>query len=145
MISQTDYVDGMENGAPERGREFAKLIRDARLRRSWTQDQLVADSGVSKSTIVRWENGRAERPDPDQVQAICRSLGVNPVLAAKALGYLTEADLAPSEQGQTLNPNILQVIETLEDPSVPDAEKEQWIRYLLYLRDQSRRGRPTAG
>jgi transcriptional regulator with XRE-family HTH domain len=134
------------NDENDRGHAFAKLIRDARKAREMTQEQVIEGSGVSKTTLIRWESGRAERPDPEQVRMLCRFLGIDPRQAAVALGYLTAEDLGPPEVAdRKLDPSILEVIQVLEDPSVPEAEKQQWIKYLLYLREQSRRGRRNAG
>lgn len=136
MSWQNGYRDVMANEA-DRGRAFADLIRNARKDKGWTQDVLVAESGVTKSTLVRWESGRAERPDPDQVKTLCRTLGLDPRLAAIALGYLDESDLnAPPPR--RIDPAILEVIEALEDPTVPTAKKEEWVEYLRYLRQRSR-------
>ncbi len=146
MKRRNDYLEVMPNGPADRGRQFANLIRDTRLAKGMTQDELVAESGVSKSTIVRWEGGRAERPDPDQVRAMCIVLGIDPRQAAVALGYLTPEDLGPPDSAaRQLDPAILEVIEALEDPRVPSAQKEQWVLYLRYLREQSGQSRRTAG
>lgn len=143
-MRRNDYLETMEHGAPDRGRKFADLIRDARAVRGWTQDQLVAESGVPKSTLVRWEGGRAERPDPDQVRALSRALGIDPRRAAVALGYLTQEELDRSDSGALLDPQMLKVIRILEDPSVPAAAKREWVDYLVYLKDRSQ-GHRNAG
>jgi transcriptional regulator with XRE-family HTH domain len=125
----------------ERGRAFAALIKDARRSRGLTQEQVFETGVVSKATIIRWESGKAERPDPDQVRALCRFLGVDPAEAAIALGYLTREELSPPEQrGYAGNPAIMRAIEALEDPLIPRAEKEQWVEYLEFLRGKARRG-----
>jgi len=76
------------------GSPFADLIRKSRHEAGLTQDMVVALSGVAKSTLVRWEGGRAERPEPEHVRALCVALEISPVKAAIALGFLTAEDVA---------------------------------------------------
>jgi transcriptional regulator with XRE-family HTH domain len=77
-----------------RGTAFANLITTARLRRRWTNDTLVAESGVSLSTIQRWQSGFATAPNPDQLRAVCTALGIDPREALIALGYLDRDEAA---------------------------------------------------
>jgi transcriptional regulator with XRE-family HTH domain len=135
-MTADNYVVPMPNEAQERGNAFAELIRDARRARHWTQERLIEESGVSRSTVVRWESGRAERPDPDQVRALCRALGIDPRRAAVALGYLDEEDIRPPGQPPPIPDDVKEVLDILADPRVPDEEKDRWIDYLKYLRDR---------
>lgn len=128
-----------------RGEAFASLIREARRQRGWTQDKLVEVSGVSRSTILRWEAGDASRPDPDQVRAACRALGVDPRRAAVALGYLSPEEADPPGEPRKLTPEEEEVVSILQDPGVPSAKKAEWVDYLRFLRDQRGRGRSQAG
>jgi transcriptional regulator with XRE-family HTH domain len=137
MTALNNYVGPMPNEVQDRGKAFAELIRKARQDRQWTQDRLIEESGVSRSTLVRWENGRAERPDPDQVRALCRALGIDPRLAAVALGYLSEEDIRPPGPANALSEVIQEVLEILQDPRVSSQEKDRWIDYLKFLRDRS--------
>jgi transcriptional regulator with XRE-family HTH domain len=138
-MAANKYRERMNTNANDRGRDFANLIRDARNALGLTQEDVIIASGVSKSTIIRWEGGRAERPDPDQVRALCRVLRIDPKRAAVALGYLHPDDLGdPVVPGRKLDPSILEVIEILEDPRVPSDEKLGWVRYLRYIKSQAR-------
>lgn len=130
--------------ANPRGEDFARLIRTARDARGWTQEALEAATGVSRSTIARWEAGHSTTPDPDNVRAVCKALGIDPRRAAVALGYLTEDDIRPPDAGRlSLDPTIEEVVAILEDPHVPDADKKSWVAYLRYLRGIHER--PAAG
>jgi transcriptional regulator with XRE-family HTH domain len=127
-------VEGLTNspGSTERGLRFGQLIKDARIKAKMSQDDLATASGVSRSTIIRWESGKAERPDPAQVRAACEVLRVDPREAAVALGFLTREE-AYSE-ARPLSPLIEAVIEALEDPAVNEAEKATWLQYLMFIR-----------
>lgn len=119
-----------------RGEAFAALIREGRHNVGLTQDALVERSGVSRSTILRWESGDASRPEPEQVRAVCRALGLDPRRAAVALGYLEPEDLnPPNEPRAPLDANLEEVVTLLQDPGIPTAQKEAWVDYLRYLRE----------
>lgn len=75
------------------GEVFAATLRGARLRANLTQGQAAERCGVTRTTIVRWESGRAERPDPDALRALCAALDLDLARAVIALGYLTADDL----------------------------------------------------
>lgn len=141
MSLKNRYGSPMGKDAADRGRAFADLIRNARKAHGWTQDTLIEESGVTKSTLVRWESGRAERPDPDAVRALCRALDIDPLQAAVALGYLTMDDIRPGMHGRQMPEPVKEALDILEDPAVPDADKQKWIAHLRYLRDLYRRGR----
>lgn len=128
----------------ERGKAFAKLITEARHKKGWRQEDLVAATGISRRTLSRWEGGDAERPDPDQVRAVCLALGVDPRLAAVALGYLSADEVGGAvPERQPLTPEEEEVLEILRDPKVPSAAKEPLIDHLRFLRDQRRNPRKT--
>jgi transcriptional regulator with XRE-family HTH domain len=141
--ARTAYLQRVPASESPRGDAFGALIRESRQRKGWTQDRLVEESGVSRATITRWEAGDARRPDPEQVRAVCAALGVDPRLAAVALGYLSQEDIAPSGPRSRLDPTIEEVIAILQDPNVADEQKADWIDYLRFLRD--RRNRRAAG
>jgi transcriptional regulator with XRE-family HTH domain len=129
-----------------RGEAFANLIREARRAKNWTQDKLVDESGVSRSTILRWESGDASRPDPDQVRAVCLALGIDPRRAAVALGYLTPEEIAPPGGGtgrQSLSDEEREILTILRDPQVPSAEKAPLVEYLRFLGERRRNTRKT--
>ncbi|MDM4721117.1 helix-turn-helix domain-containing protein [Micromonospora sp. WMMA1363] len=123
----------------QRGRDFAQLIRGGRAAKGWTQEDVIEEAGLSRSTYLRWEAGRVERPDPEQVRAVCRVLGIDPREAAVALGYLTreEMGLGP-EPPRILDATVEEVIEILQDPNVTEIEKREWVQYLRF-----RTGRPV--
>lgn len=78
--------------AAGRGAVFAKLITDARRAAGLTQEATIARCGVAKTTLIRWETGKAERPNPDQVRTLCLALNVPPLAAAIALGFVTTVE-----------------------------------------------------
>ncbi|MEV6924036.1 helix-turn-helix transcriptional regulator [Dactylosporangium sp. NPDC051485] len=81
------------------GERLASLLRDRRQALGYTLAHVVAESGVSESAIKRYERGLIESPNPAQIVAICKVLGINPREAAIAVGFGTREDfgLPPEE------------------------------------------------
>jgi transcriptional regulator with XRE-family HTH domain len=119
------------------GQSFADLIGNARRAKNLSQEDLESASGVSRSTLSRWERGLADRPEAEHVRAVCRALGIDPRRAAVALGYLTQEEV--SGNGNGLPGDLEEILAILQDPAVSDEAKEQWKGYLRYLQSQARR------
>lgn len=117
---------------------FGELIANARRAKGWSQEDLERKSGVSRGTLSRWERGLADRPEPENVRAVCRVLGIDPRQAAVALGYLTAEEVQTAARPQ-LDPEVERALAALEDPSLPREKRREWIDYLVYLKDQARR------
>lgn len=66
-----------------------QLLRQARKKRSWSQEKLAEQIGVAKETVSRWENG-VSRPQPQLLGQLCQTFQTTP----EALGYT----LDPSEE-----------------------------------------------
>jgi transcriptional regulator with XRE-family HTH domain len=122
---------------PQPGRKdaFANLIKEGRRRRGWRQEDLVAASGVSRRTLTRWEGGDAERPDLDQVRAVCIALGIRPIDAAIALGLLNSDEIdQPPGPVRAADPIGDEIADVLQDTRVPAAAKEALLTLLRQFR-----------
>jgi transcriptional regulator with XRE-family HTH domain len=119
----------------ESGITFAQLIATARRARGWSQEELETASGVSRSTLSRWERGQADRPEPEHVRAVCKALGIDPRYAAVSLGFLTEDEIR--ERG-SLSAELEEILTIIQDPALPQSAREGWIRYLKYLHTSTR-------
>jgi transcriptional regulator with XRE-family HTH domain len=53
-------------------------LKEARLRRGLTQDELAALSGVSQAVISKLETSEGPSPSWDTVGSLCLALKVNP-------------------------------------------------------------------
>jgi transcriptional regulator with XRE-family HTH domain len=127
----------------ERGKAFAKLITEARHRKGWRQEDLVAATGISRRTLSRWEGGDAERPDPEQVRAVCLALGVDPREAAVALGYLTADEIGPVDPRPPLDPEEVEILTILRDRRIPSHQKAALVELLRSLAQQRQQPRRT--
>lgn len=68
-----------------------RKLRDLRLARGWTQSDLSRQSGVEQATISRLERGRTPNTYGTTIQALARTLGVEP--AALMPGAVTVSEL----------------------------------------------------
>ena len=140
LIRPSRYAHVMNDAV--RPETFANLIRGAREAKGWSQEQLelatrgIAGEHVSVSTISRWERGQAGRPEPEHVRKVCKALGIDPRRAAVALGYLTQEEVEP-RRGAELPADIEEVLTILEDPKLPQDDRNKWIDYLKYLHRQA--------
>jgi transcriptional regulator with XRE-family HTH domain len=134
---QYAYRDPVAAQEQDNGKRFARLLREYRTKAGLRQEDVVTRSGVSLSTIQRWESGNARNPKPDEVQAVCRVLGLSTVAAGVALGYLSPADveyLPPPPRPQ--DPTVDEALSILEDPLMSHDAKKAALSYLHYLRDK---------
>lgn len=141
-----EMINSLPAAAPDRqrGERFAALITKKRRLRNMSQDELCDQSGVSRSTVSRWERGLAERPDPDQVRAVCAALEIDPIDATVALGFLTSREVLQL-RSDGLPARALEVVALLEDPDLTDAERNGWVDYLRYMRNNVASRRSAAG
>jgi transcriptional regulator with XRE-family HTH domain len=115
--------------APE-GASFATLLRETRKLRGMTQDELIDRSGVSRSTILRWEKGTPGSINVEQVRQLCTTLDLDPREAVVALGFVTreEMELPPRPLGL---PSALQhVMSLLNDKNIPESAKTKLLDHL---------------
>lgn len=57
---------------------IGKIIKDARLKKGYTQEELAAKVGVQKSAIAKWENGRVSEIKRSNLKALAVALELNP-------------------------------------------------------------------
>jgi len=121
------------------GQRIAALIRTARHRRQWSQQRLSEEAGVDRQTIIRYESGRSQTPDPVQFRKVCKALGISSIDAAIALGFITREEV---NQSISLSPDLAEIVDVFTDPRIPASEKRYILEYLLWRRDRSRSTTP---
>lgn len=126
---------------------LGKIIKDARVARGWSQDELADKAGVGRATVQRYELGtpkprasgaaRTRTPNPDAVRAIFKALDLDPREAAIALGFVTREEMGMTTAApRKLSREEQEVLDVLRDPAVPSAEKEPLVDYLKHLRSR---------
>lgn len=58
---------------------LGKRIKDTRIARNYTLDELAADIGLNKSTLSRYERGEIDSPKLPVIEAVANKLRVNPL------------------------------------------------------------------
>lgn len=131
--------------AEEPKHRFARVVREGRVQRGWTQEQLADAAEVSVPTVQRYEYGKTATPDPESARRIFHALDLDARLIPVVLGYVTadEMGLPPETARALLDPTLQQIIDIWEDPNVPMALKDEWAQYLQFRTGQSKR--PKAG
>lgn len=144
--SDQQYRAPMTDAPTSGTQRLGRLIREAREARGWSQVKLATEAKVGRATVQRYELGTVPTPDPDTVRPIFRALELDYREAIVALGFITREEVGLVGAPQPpLTATEREVIQTLKDPSVPAAQKEQWVNYLRYLRTQSQRASKSAG
>jgi len=116
--------------------DFAQRLRQARLLKGITQQNLASQLSISRSTLANWETGRTT-PDPHMIHTL-----------ARALGTTTDSLLAP---GLGRSSRAIPIIETLSDskPLQPvgyeptdeqDIDGDQTSFFYLVVQEESMLG-----
>lgn len=71
------------------GSEMSKKIRDLRLSRGMTLEQVATIVGVGKSTVRKWETGMIANMKRDKIALLARALGTTP---AYLMGWKEEGE-----------------------------------------------------
>lgn len=58
--------------------DVGSLIKQARLEKGYTQEELADKVGVQKSAVAKWENGRVSEIKRSNLKKISEVLGLNP-------------------------------------------------------------------
>lgn len=147
-VGYASAVTPAEQNLPdeEPRQRFARIVRQAREERDWTQEELAVAADVSRPTVQRYENGRTATPEAEAARRIFRALGLDARLIPVVLGYVTAEEMGlPPEPPRVFSPTAEEAIAILENPAVPAAQKAEWLRYLRYVTQDadSRPGRLT--
>jgi transcriptional regulator with XRE-family HTH domain len=125
---------------PDALRRLADVIRDARNAQGWSQDKLAEESGTSRPTVQRYENGKTADPEPAPLRAIFRSLGLDVRDIPIILGYVTEDEMkqAGTRARQIDTPDLQEVIAALQDPDVDLTAKQDMVEMIRLAARQAR-------
>jgi transcriptional regulator with XRE-family HTH domain len=101
--------------------DMAKRIKDLRLEKGLTLEQVGKIVGVGKSTVRKWETGMIANMKRDKIASLSKALGVPP---SYLLGYTDERTLQPTKEENELINLILQLT---------DEETEELSKFVDYI------------
>ena len=58
--------------------DVGALIKQARMEKGYTQEELAEKVGVKKSAVAKWENGRVSEIKRSNLKKLSEALGLNP-------------------------------------------------------------------
>lgn len=58
--------------------KIGRIIRDARKKKGYTQEELAEMVGVKKSAVAKWENGRVSEIKRSNLNMLSKALDINP-------------------------------------------------------------------
>lgn len=123
------------------GRRFGALLRQHRDARGLRQEDVANESGVSLSTINRWERGIVRNPVPTEIKAVCRVVRLRPIAAWIALGALDPEDVEDlPDPLPPASPTEEEAVAIIRDPAMSDEARRNALAYLKYLRAQAQPG-----
>ena len=99
---------------------FEKRLKEARIRKNMTQEDLARAVNTTKSTVSRWENGDIHKMKLPMVQEVCRVLQIDTMLFF--------------QREEVLMPDEASVIDAYRNAS---EGIRQSVRILLGLKDES--------
>jgi transcriptional regulator with XRE-family HTH domain len=100
------------------GIPLAKLIKDARALKGWTQEKLAIEAGVTRQTVSRYEGGHTN-PMAKEARRLCRALDIDAREIPIALGYVTRDELGLPPKAPAIHPELLRVHRFLIDEEFP--------------------------
>ena len=84
--------------------DMAKRIKELRLERGLTLEQVGQVVGVGKSTVRKWETGMIANMKRDKIAKLAKALGTTPA-------YLMGWKEQPQEKENTPSPSIIELSE----------------------------------
>lgn len=95
------------------------VIKQARIQKGYTQEELAELVGVQKSAVAKWENGRVSEIKRSNLQGLAQALGINPVsLVGETENQQKEKPTAADDGLSDEMKQLIARIKTLPDDKV---------------------------
>lgn len=105
--------------------DMSKRIKELRLEKGLTLEQVGNIVGVGKSTVRKWETGMIANMKRDKIASLSKALGVSP---SYLLGYTDERTLQPTKEENEL----IKLINQLNEEEI--AELSNFVDYIISKR-----------
>ena len=110
-------------------------LKELRKEKKLTQEGLASEIGVSKITILRWENGERQIK-PDKAQALADHFGVS---TGYLLGYSKKRETKSVEKLENVYVEFLENINTISDIDLEDLKGFSNRMYEMAIAEKTRR------
>lgn len=127
---EDSYCACMHDTEDGPGRALATLLKDARIRLGWSQEDLESASGVSRQTISRYESGKASNPRAEEARAVARALQIDPRELPVALGYVTREEMGLPPAPPAMDPTLAAAARLLASEDIAVGAKDNLRRLL---------------
>ncbi len=120
---------------------IGQLIKQSRLNRGLTQEELGELVGVKKSAVAKWENGRVSEIGRSNLQGLAKALGIDP---AELIGedgievrkrIKKDPKAAAAKAAELLSDQDFIDLYTLYK-SLPQEKKNQIRDFILFIANQ---------
>lgn len=107
---------------------YGDIIREARERRGWTQQELADALSSSTTSVSNWERQNT-RPNVEDTNALCRLLGIPNDVLVSSFGYELSIGMAGKIPRQLLvdlaacTPEVLVAIQRLAEAGAAAARQ----------------------
>ena len=89
--------------------EIGTLIKEARLKKGYTQQALADIVGVGKSAVAKWENGRVSEVKRTNLVKLSAALGLDPFILSGG-----EKLEKPIDETDGLSSDVVELIEQIK-------------------------------
>lgn len=103
--------------------DVGKIIKQARLKKGMTQEELATKVGVQKSAVAKWENGRVSEIKRTNLMKLATALDLPPVTLCPE-----EQIKEPTVQDGGLSENQRKLMEFVK--SVPDDKAAMILKVI---------------
>lgn len=114
--------------------KIGKIIKEARIEKGYTQEELAEMVGVKKSAVAKWENGRVSEIKRSNLNMLSKALGINPN------SLLDDIEEKPVESANEhadilLDAELMKMI--MEYQTLSKKDKEQVRDFICFLKGRS--------
>lgn len=108
------------------------LIKQARLEKGFTQEELAEKVGVKKSAVAKWENGRVSEIKRSNLKKLSDALGLNP---NKLLGDIERDPVGVAEELADIYLDV-ELRKMISEYQGLDKQKQAQVREYVHLLSQ---------
>ncbi len=109
--------------------DVGSLIKQARLEKGFTQEELAEKVGVKKSAVAKWENGRVSEIKRSNLKKLSEVLGVNP---NRLLGDIERDPVSVAEELADIYLDV-DLRKMISEYQMLDSQKKAQVREYVHL------------